>query len=157
MRKRIASERQANASHVHDGWMNLEDVATVEVTSEAPESPIEGALTLNRGACWRAGKAGPQVIRLIFDNPVALHHIELRFDEPTSERMQEFTLRWSSAHGGEAREIVRQQWNFSPAGSTVEVEEYLVSLEAVSVLELEIEPDVGRGNAVATLTSLRVR
>jgi hypothetical protein len=137
--------------------MNLEDLATVEVSSEAAGFPIEAAFSLTGGAGWRAADAGEQQIRILFDQPVSLHHIQLRFDEPAHERMQEFTLRWVSARGGNAREIVRQQWNFSPAASTTELEEYSVDLQAASVLELQIQPDVGRGNAVATLTSLRVR
>ena len=157
MRKRIVGEPHGTANKVDRGWMNLEDRATVEVTSEAPEFPIESALRLDGGSGWRAAEAGNQLIRLLFDHPVSLQHIQLRFEEPTSERMQEFTLRWSSAQGGPAREIVRQQWNFSPAGSTVELEEYPLALEDVSVLELAIQPDVSRGKAVATLTSFRVR
>ena len=55
------------------------------------------------------------------------------------------------------REIVRQQWNFSPPGSTTEIEDYAVSLDAASVLELAIVPDLRRREAVATLASWRVR
>jgi hypothetical protein len=137
--------------------MNLEDLATVEVTSETPEFPIEGAVTLHGQAGWHAAEPGVQTIRLLFDDPVSLQHIHLRFDEPDRERMQEFTLRWWSARGGAARAIVRQQWKFNPAGSTVEVEEYAVNLNEVSVVELEVDPDVGRGIAPATLTSWRLR
>ena len=85
--------------------------------------------------------------------PADVPATSLLYDAPSK---QEFTLRWSPDDGGPVREIIRQQWNFSPAGSTVEVEEYAVSLTAVSVLELEIEPDMAAGKAVATLTSLRV-
>jgi len=53
-----------------------------------------------------------------------VHRIQLRFVEPERERTQEFTIRWSSVDGGPAKEIVRQQWNFNPAGSTSEVEDY---------------------------------
>jgi outer membrane receptor protein involved in Fe transport len=42
--------------------------------------------------------------------------------------------------GGPEKEIVRQQWNFSPAGSTTEIEDYAVDLDGVSVLELAIQP-----------------
>ena len=52
--------------------------------------------------------------------------------------------------------IVRQQWNFSPAGSTTEIEGYVVELEAVSGLELTIQPDLSRREAVATLVSWRM-
>ena len=55
------------------------------------------------------------------------------------------------------REIARQQWNFSPEGSVTEIEEYAVDLNGVSVLELAIRPDLGRGEAAATLASWRMR
>jgi hypothetical protein len=62
-----------------------------------------------------------------------------------------------SAAGGPEKEIVRQQWNFSPAGSTTEIEDYAVDLDGISVLELAIQPDVGRRDAVATLAVCRLR
>ena len=76
--------------------------------------------------------------------------------EPDNERTQEYVLRWSPDGGQSFREIVRQQWNFSPTGSTTEIEDYTVALEGVSVLELVIRPDLGRREAVATLASWRV-
>lgn len=38
MRKRIVGEPRGNATRVDEGWMNVEDLAAVEVTSEAPGS-----------------------------------------------------------------------------------------------------------------------
>jgi len=54
------------------------------------------------------------------------------------------------------REIVRQQWNFSPTGSTTEIEDYFVDLDSVSVLELALRPDLGGRDVVATLASFRL-
>jgi hypothetical protein len=54
------------------------------------------------------------------------------------------------------REIVRQQWNFSPPHTTTEVEEYRVELSDVSVLELTITPDIAGGMARTSLNSLAV-
>ena len=105
-------------------WLDLEQIASVEVTSENPDFPIESALGTQDGKGWRASEPGEQQIRIKFDNPVRLHRIELRFEEAQSERTQEFTLRWTPAGDGPKTEIVRQQWNFSPTGSTVETESY---------------------------------
>jgi hypothetical protein len=112
MRKTIVGDRPETIDK-RDGWMNLEDLATVEVTSETPEFPIEGAVTLNGQAGWRAAGPGVQTIRLLFDDPVSLQHIQLRFDEPDRERMQEFTLRWSSARG------VQQETSFASNGTSI--------------------------------------
>jgi hypothetical protein len=137
-------------------WLDLEQIATVEATSEDPSFPIECAFGLNDGPGWRASQGGEQQIRIIFDRPVSVHRMELRFHEADCERTQEFVLRWSSESGGSVREIVRQQWNFSPTGSTTEIEHYIVDLDAVSVLELAIRPDLHRPEAVATLASWRL-
>ncbi len=157
MRKRIVGSHRSEAGgESEQGWLDLEQIATVEVTSEDPGFPVESALGSRVGTGWRASQKGPQQIRIVFDEPASLHRIQLRFDEAERERTQEFTIRWSSADGGQSREIVRQQWNFSPTGSTTEIEDYVVELEAVSVLELTIQPDLARKEGVATLTSWRM-
>jgi len=78
------------------------------------------------------------------------------FEEHEAERTQEFTMRWSPAQGGPTKEIIRQQWTFSPGGSTREVEEYDVGLERVAVLELFIRPNLNAGAERATLLKWRV-
>ena len=80
----------------------------------------------------------------------------LAFEETEIERTQEFFLRWSPDGGRSFREIVRQQWNFSPPNTIREVEEYRVELPDVTVLELVIVPDISRGAARASLKSLRL-
>src|SRR5215471_3705735 len=145
MRKRIVSLHHAQQGRQSDkGWLDLEQIATVEVTSEDPNLPIECAFGSNDGPGWRASEGGKQQIRIVFDKPVSIHRIELRFHEVDCERTQEFILRWSSESGGSSTEIVRQQWNFSPTGATTEVEYYVVDLNAVSVLEIAIRPDLRR-------------
>lgn len=157
MRKRIVGPHNAQQRGQSDkGWLNLEQVATVEVTSEDPDFPIELAFGSNDGQGWRASEGGEQQIRIIFDKPVSIHRIELRFHEAACERTQEFVLRWSSESGGSSTEIVRQQWNFSLPGSTTEIEHYVVDLDAVSVLELIIRPDSRRREVVASLSSWRL-
>jgi hypothetical protein len=61
------------------------------------------------------------------------------------ERTQEFALKWATDEDGPLREIVRQQWNFSPQGATHVVENYTVDLPRVSVLELLLNPDIASG------------
>lgn len=157
MRKRIVGKHHSQQGGQADkGWLDLEQIATVEVTSEDPSFPVENVFGSDDGPGWRASQGGEQQIRIIFDKPVSVHRMELRFHEAECERTQEFILRWSSESGGPATGIVRQQWNFSPAGSTTEIEHYVFDLDAVSVLELAIRPDLHRPEAVATLASWRV-
>ena len=157
MRKRIVGPHHAQQEGQSDkGWLDLEQIATVEVTSEDPSFPIEYAFGSNEGPGWRASQGGEQQIRIIFDKPVSVHRTELRFHETDCERTQEFILRWSSESGGSSTEIVRQQWNFSPPGAIREVEEYQVDLSNVTVLELLIKPNIGGGLARASLKNLRL-
>ena len=79
------------------------------------------------------------------------------FEETEAERSQEFVLRWFSDGGHSFREIVRQQWNFSPPDTIREIEDYQVELSDVTVLELVIVPDKSRAAATrASLKSLRL-
>src|SRR5215218_1116748 len=111
MRKRITGPHHAKSGGEPDqGWLDLEGLATVEVTSEDPNFPIESALGAKDGPGWRASEPGEQDIRIIFDEPVPLRRMQLRFHDTESERTQEFTLRWSPTVGAPAAELVRQQW-----------------------------------------------
>ena len=157
MRKRIVDPSQTvDRPESGQRWIDLGQIATVEVTSEDPNFPIESVFTSTSGPGWRAAQKGEQQVRLVFDQPLFVRRIQLHFQEPYRERTQEITVRWSSAQGGQPKEIVRQQWNFSPAGSTSEIEDYEVNLEDVSVLELVIRPDLTYDEAPATLTAWRV-
>ena len=157
MRKRIVRQAAIQSESVSaESWLNLEQIVTVEVTSEDPDFPIESVFDGSSEPGWRALENGTQQIRLIFDQPISVKRIRLQFIENELARTQEFTLRWSSAQEGLSQEIVRQQWNFSPTGSTSEMEDYRTSLDGVAVLELAIRPDLERGDAKATLAEWRI-
>jgi hypothetical protein len=151
MRKRVMNEGPAG----DQPGLDLEQVASVEMTSEDPAHPIESALRGDSGG-WRASTPGEQAIRLIFDQPTRLRRIDLRFEEPGTSRTQEFVLRWSPDGGRSYREIVRQQYTFSPPGTTRETERYAVDLAGVTVLELRLIPDIAGGAALASLGRLQV-
>ncbi|HEX8312506.1 MAG TPA: hypothetical protein VF614_14385 [Chthoniobacteraceae bacterium] len=155
MQKRITSQPTTEASRPEGGWLDLDAVADVEVTSEDAAHPVESALLPNGGAGWRAGTTGSQTLRLIFHPPQRLSRIRLRFREEKCERGQEFVLRWTGA-GHRDAQIVRQQYHFSPPGTVEELEEYRVNLEEVSTLELTITPDISGGGARASLAEMRL-
>ena len=113
MRKRIIGQGPRYAAAEQD-WMDLERLAQVEITSEEVDYPIESALIPGTGSGWRAAQPGEQTIRLLFDEPLRLRRIYLVFHEDEQERTQEFVLRWSPDGGQSYREILRQQYNFSP-------------------------------------------
>ena len=156
MRKRIIAPVQQEAAPVDQEWLNLQALTEVEITSEDPTHPIEDALLPSQASGWRASEPGKQTIRLLFTRPQRLQRIWLHFAESRAERTQEYVLRWSPDGGQTFREIVRQQWNFSPQGATSEVEDYRVELPAVTVLELNITPDISGRTAIAALEKLRL-
>lgn len=155
MRKRVLDQSRELAPPEVD-WLPLEELAEVEITSENGAHPIEAALVTGGGSGWKADAPGKQTIRLLFADPQPLKRIWLRFEEPDTERTQEYVVRWSADRGESYRDVVRQQWNFSPRGATVETEDHRVELPAVTILELSITPDTSGGAAVASLNQLRL-
>jgi hypothetical protein len=155
MRKRIVADEAPARAAGEDEWLDLDAIASVEVTSEDPAHPIEAALVLPDGGGWRAAAGGEQTLRIAFDAPQRLRRIALEIVETARARTQELAIAWSK-DGSDYREIVRQQWNFSPGGSTREVEEYKVDLDDVRALQVTIRPDVGDAAAIASIARLRL-
>ena len=154
MRKRILS-RTPHTSAERE-WLDLERIASVEMTSEDEAFPIEAALLGRDRRGWRAAEPGVQTIRLVFDKPQKLRRVSIEFEETEMKRTQEFTLRSSPDWGSSFREIVRQQWNFSSPDAMREIEDYTVDLSQVTLLDLTIEPDKENSRARASLLSLRL-
>lgn len=157
MRKQITrTETKRIASDDFQNWLDLEQLVQIELTSEDSAHPIESALINDAGSGWRAQQPGKQVIRLLFDKPHRISRIQLIFQEDAQARTQEFVLRWSPAPETSSREIVRQQYNFSPPTVTRELEDYVVDLDGLTMLELDIIPDISGGETRASLAQLRL-
>ncbi|MGZ8227808.1 MAG: carbohydrate-binding protein [Methylococcaceae bacterium] len=158
MRKTIINQSLENSSFADLDFLDLEYLAQVEITSERQERPIESALLLTEtlGKGWQAANAGEQTIRIIFDQPRTIEHIVLMFDEQQQSRTQEFVLFWLMHTENVYREILRQQFYFSPPNATQEIEHYKVNLHQLMALELRIIPDISGGEICATLKQLRL-
>lgn len=148
MRKRIIGQEMQEPAKSEHNWLDLRSIAQVELTSEDEAHPFEAALTPGGGS-WRAAEPGEQTLRLLFDAPQRLTHIRLIFHEAMQERTQQFLLRWCA--NGQCHDIARQQYNFSLPDSTLEIEAFQVDLHDVTSLELTIKPEIGGGNAHASL------
>jgi hypothetical protein len=132
----------------------------VFVTSEAVDYPIDHAFDRQRGprgSRWVAGESGEQTITLVFDTPQTIRTISLEIEEREVSRTQELHL--SVLYDGTQRyqELLRQEYHFSPPGTTFEREEWAVTAEGITHLQLVIKPDKGGGPSRATLTSLALR
>jgi hypothetical protein len=139
MRKSIVSPSAVAATPISDLWRDLERIARVEISSEDEQFPIEHALGKKETTGWRAAETGPQLIRLHFDEPLNIKRLRLHFVDQSAERSQEFAV--SAGSGPELKEVVRQQWSFSPNGSTEEIEDFTVNLSGITTLEIRIDPD----------------
>jgi hypothetical protein len=152
MRKSILASNANPTASASDRWLDLEELASFEISSEDPLYPIENALHEGLGG-WKAAAPGPQTIRLTFDKPRSLCRMRLEFREDTTERTQEFAIYAVTADQAR-REILRQQWTFSPDGSTREIEDYPVALADVTVLELQVDPGRHDKEKMASLYSI---
>jgi hypothetical protein len=69
MRKRLITPVPQVSPRTDQHWFDLGSIATVEVTSETKDHPVEAALLLSETRGWRAAQPGVQLIRLLFDHP----------------------------------------------------------------------------------------
>ena len=156
LRKQVGSQR-ASESASFEGEISIADVATVQVTSEEADHPIDNAFDHNRGpggSRWIADGLGEQTVILLFDTPQTIRQIGVEVEELAMSRTQELSVSVSSDGGRTYRELVRQEFNFSPPATSFERERWSASEGAVTHLRLEIKPDKGGRVGRATLTSL---
>ena len=161
LRKRFLNKGDIPAAkHASGEEISIPDSATVMVTSEMSEHPIDHIFDCHRGprsTKWVAGEAGDQSVILVFDTPRNLRKVSLEIEETDVERTQELTLAISHDGGKTYREVFRQEYNFSPPGTTFEREEWAIPAEGVTHLQLVITPDKGGAPCHATLTTLALQ
>jgi hypothetical protein len=135
-------------------------IATVLVTSEAPDHPIDNAFDDHRGpggSRWVAAELGEQRLILAFDTPQTIRTIIVEVEETEVSRTQELQVSVSFDGGQSFQELRRQEYVFSPPGTTFEREEWAVTADGVTHLQLVIKPDKGGTPYRATLTTLVLR
>lgn len=146
-------------SHRSGGEVVIADTATVLVTSELPDHPIDHICDGQHGpgsTRWIAEHPGDQTVVLVFDTAQNVNMVSLEVEETEVSRTQELTLATSRDGGRTYRELLRQEFNFSPSGTTFEHEEWRVAAEGVTNLRLWIRPDKGGKPCRASITSLVV-
>jgi hypothetical protein len=156
MQKKIITDIVASTQLTEEKWLDMDLLADVEISSEDPAFPIEAALLPGLEQGWRASHPGQQRIRLLFKQPQKIHLIQLRFKEFLCSRTQEYILRISSNKGESFKDIIRQQWNFSPEAASIQEEEHFIDQSGVDIIELEIVPDISGFPVFATLDKLRI-
>jgi hypothetical protein len=158
IRKRLISE-PGSISSEEPGEIDLASQAMVAYSSEDSAHPVEHLLD---------GHCGPDATRWASDRPDTTERIVFEFDRPQSisrlayeveerslKRTQEVRVEVSCDHGRSYRQVLVQEYNFSPEGATFQHEELRFDLTEITHLRLTIVPNKS-GSGVATLTCLRL-
>ena len=157
LRKRIINSAHSSTTTTPGTALDIAAVATIIVTSEAANHPVDNVFDRHCGpgaSRWVAGELGEQTLILNFDAPQMLRRIHLEVEEVEVSRSQELWVSVSNDGGQTYREVVRQEYNFGPPGTTFEHEEWQVAPQKVTHLCIRIKPDKGDLPCRATLTSL---
>lgn len=158
LRKRpLEADAAANAGAA--GAIDIAACATIAYSSEDPAHPVEHMLD---------GDTGPGATRWIsvrldtvehivveFDQPQAISRLAYEVEEAERERTQEVHVEVSEDGGRTYRQILVQEYTFSPQGATYQREEQRFNLRQVTHLRLTIVPNKN-GSGTATLTTLRL-
>jgi F5/8 type C domain-containing protein len=133
--------------------------ATIAYSSEDPAHPVEHLLDGRSGpGATRWISARPDVSEQIvveFDQPQTISRLVYEVEEAVRERTQEVRVEVSEDGGRTYRQVLVQEYTFSPEGATYQREEQRLNLHQVSHLRLTIVPNKN-GSGTATLTSLRL-
>lgn len=159
LRKRLL-DRLPTPSSRPSGEKDIEGLATVAVTSEAPDHPVDNAFDDRRGpggSRWIAAVPGEQALVIAFDAPQAIREIGLEVEETEVGRTQELHLALSRDGGRTYQEVVRQEYNFAPPGTTFEREQWRVNGEGITHVRLVINPDKSGRPCRATVTTFALR
>jgi hypothetical protein len=160
MRKQIITSPSVKAVVSSAGGLDLNTIATVLVTSELAGHPVENAFDGrgdSGGTRWISETGGEQAVMLAFDAPQTIRSVSLEIEETETSRTQELQLAISCDGEKTWRELVHQEFNFSPTGSTFEREEWTINAEGVTHLRLQVKPDKSGQPCRASLTSLVLR
>jgi hypothetical protein len=133
--------------------------ATIAYSSEDPAHPVENLLDpLSGPGGTRWISARPDTTEHIvveFDQAQAISRLVYEVEETTRERTQEVRVEASDDGGRTYRQILVQEYNFSPRGATFQCEDQRFELRQVTHLRLTIVPNKS-GSGPATLTTLRL-
>jgi hypothetical protein len=135
-------------------------LATIWVTSESADHPIDHAFDPQQGpggTHWVAAQPGDQVLLLAFDTAQTIRRVSIEIEEEEVSRTQELELAVSCDGGQTYQTLRRQDYTFSPPGTTFEREDWALRVEGVTHLYVRITPDKGGRPCRATLTSLTLQ
>jgi len=158
IRKRLMNE-QSLTSPERPGEIDIASHATLAYSSEDPNHPLEHLIDrhFGRGATrWASARQdATEHIMLEFDHSQPISRLVYEVEERWQERTQEVRVEVSTDHGRTYRQVLVQEYTFSPQGSTFQHEDLRLDLREITHLKLTIVPNKG-GSGAASLTSLRL-
>jgi hypothetical protein len=156
MRKRLVAETEEQQ---RGGEIDCIAGATVTYTSEEPGHPIEAIFSGVRGPSgtrWRSARQNvTEQIVLEFDQPHRLSRVEYEVEECQRERTQKVILEASEDGGQTYRQLLVQDYTFSPGGATFQREQVRVDVPQATHFRLTLVPNQN-GSGPASLSSLRL-
>jgi len=157
-RKRLL-EAEATAGAGTDNEIDIVGCATIAFSSESPAHPIEHLFDGHSGpGATRWISARPDTVERViveFDEPHSISHLVYEVEESVRERTQEVRVEVSENGDRTYRQILVQEYNFSPSGATYQREELRLNLLRVSRLRVTVFPNKN-GSGTATITTLRL-
>jgi F5/8 type C domain len=158
LRKRsLDSSTTTNA--LADDEIDIARSATVLYSSEQPGDPVEHLFDRRFGPGaprWISGRPDTtEQIVVEFDAPQAISRLVYEVEEAECGRTQEVRVEISEDGGRSYRQILAQDYNFSPGGATYQRQDQRFERRRASHLRLTIVPNKN-GSGTATLTTLRL-
>ena len=158
IRKRLISEQSLRLAE-RPGEIDIASRATLAYSSEDSAHPIEHLIDghYGRGSThWASARTNAtERIVLEFDHPQQISCLVYEVEESQRERTQEVRVEVSSDHGCTYRQVLVQEYAFSPQGALFQHEELRLELPAITHLSLTIVPNKS-GSGISTLTTLRL-
>jgi hypothetical protein len=156
LRKRLLD---ATARATAAGEIDIALCATILFSSEQPDHPVEHLFDGCSGpgaSRWIGGRADQtEEIVLEFDQPQPLSRLVYEVEDKECERTQEVRVEVSEDGARSWRQILAQEYNFSPRGATFQRQDQRFERCRASHLRLSIVPNKN-GPGAATLTTLRL-
>jgi hypothetical protein len=157
LRKRLLKDARLLAAPSNE--LDVKTGATVAYSSEHPAHPVDSMFDGRdgRGGTFWASERTDTVETLLleFDHPQRISRLIFEVEERAVERTQEVRIEVSSDGGASFRQLLVQEFVFSPRGATFQREDLRLSAAQVTHLRLTIVPHKN-GSGRATITSLRL-
>jgi F5/8 type C domain len=142
-----------------EGEIDIARSAVVSYSSERPTDPVEHMFDGSSGpgaTCWLSARPDTtEQIVVEFDAPQAISRLVYEVEEPERERTQEVRVELSEDGGRTYRQILVQEYTFSPRGATFQRQDQRFERCRASQVRLTIVPNKN-GSGTATLTALRL-